>query len=380
MNALLQLREHLSSADLKGIRSGLNNAFHAPGWLYSSEELAVLEKQQLFLKSWMLACRADEISETGDYLTLKICDEPIIVARDKNGEVYASLNQCAHRGVEVAQGSGNTKKFTCPYHAWTYDVSGQLVAAPFSDTSGRDLSKCHLPRLQCTEWKGWIFVNFDLDAPSFKDFIDNWEAPLWFYQAERCTTAFKVTIEFNCNWKLVAENVSDLYHAGAVHGASFGSQFNLKDGSSPAELIPGGGWIMNFSTEQRQNFPQKFKTLPWLEDTPDFAAGKSAIFPNVNLFANRESMRTSVYRPLAVDRTEATWYFLLPEESLKEEGVEEGIDYYKEQIRTIAEEDRAVVESLQRAASSPLYVPGPLINMEEPIQHMVKYYLDFMGL
>lgn len=380
MNAPVQLREQLVSADLKGIRAKLEEAMHAPGWLYSSSEVAALEKDRLFMKTWMLGCRADEIAKPGDYLTLTIADEPVVIARTRDGQISASVNQCAHRGVEVAQGSGNTKKFTCPYHAWTYDVGGQLVAAPFSDTSGRDLTKCRLPRLQSAEWKGWVFINFDLSAGPFEDFIAAWQEPLWFYQAEKCKTAFKVQIEFNCNWKLVAENVSDLYHASAVHGATFGSQFKLKDGRSPAEMIPGGGWIMNFSTEVRQNFPQKFPTLPWLEEAPDLAAGKSAIFPNVNLFANRESIRTSVFRPVAVDRTELTLWFLLPEESLKAEGAEAGLEYYENQIRSIAEEDRAVVESLQRAAASASYVPGPLINMEAPIQHMVQHYLNVLGL
>jgi len=377
MNIPLHLDLH-ERGDFDGIRRDLAEAHHAPGWIYCSEDLAAAEEEKLFLKTWQFVCRSDEIAQVGDFWTATIGREPILVTRGKDGKARAMMNQCAHRGVEVAQGRGNATKFVCPYHAWTYDSSGALIGAPLAAQSGRDLANCRLRPLLVEEWQGWVVVNFDTDAVPFAEFIAAWEPALWFYQAGQCKTAFKVTIEFKCNWKLLTENVSDLYHASAVHGASFGSQFKLKDGKAPVTLIPGGGWVMNFTTEDRKNFPQKFKTLPWLEEHQTFAAGKSAIFPNVNLFANRESMRTSIFRPLAVDRTEATWYFLLPEDSLAAEDADEGCAYYEEQIRVIAGEDLAVVESLQRASASSRYVPGPLMGMEAPIQHMIQYYLDVM--
>jgi Rieske 2Fe-2S family protein len=366
--------------DLSGIRADLAEAYHAPGRLYSSVDLAEREKERIFLKSWLLLCRSDEVANPGDYLTMRIVDEPIIVARDKDGSIAVSMNQCAHRGVEVAEGSGNASRLSCPYHAWIYDVGGRLLSVPFAATTARDFSNCRLRQLRVAEWRGWVFANFDEHAVPFETFIADWQAPLWFYQAEQCRTAFKVVMDFKCNWKLLTENVSDLYHAGAVHGASFGKQFNLKNGPLPVELIPDGGWVMTFNSEQRQNFPQKFPTLPWLEDHSDFAAGKSAIFPNVNLFANRESMRTSVYWPLSVGVTRACWYFLMPQESLEIPGAQAGLDYYEAQIRTIAGEDQSVVESLQRASASPFYRPGPLLNLEKPIRHMINYYLDVMDI
>jgi Rieske 2Fe-2S family protein len=378
MNAMQHITQSVPD-DLRGIRADLCHAYHAPGRLYSSPEIAALEKERIFLKNWLLICRADEIAQPGDYLTMRIVDEPILVARDLDGRVAVSMNQCAHRGVEVAKGSGNAKRLSCPYHAWTYEVGGRLLTAPLSASSGRDLSKCRLRSLRVAEWRGWVFASFDADAPPFESFIAAWEPHLWFYQAAQCRTAFKVTIDMKCNWKLLTENVSDLYHARAVHGASFGSQFNLSNGELPVELVPQGGWVMNFDSTQRQNFAHKFPTLPWLVERPEFAAGKSAVFPNVNLFANRESMRTSVFWPLALDLTRVTWYFLLPQSSLDAPAAAEGLEYYEAQIKTIAGEDQAVVESLQRACASTQYRPGPLLPMEAPVRHMINYYLDVVG-
>lgn len=361
-----------------GIRADLPQAFHVPGRIYASEEVLEMEKERIFLRSWNLACRAEEIANPGDYLTLDIGGEPVIVSRTREGTVAAVINACAHRGVELATGRGNTRRFVCPYHAWTYELDGRIVGASFAKASGRDVSDRSLQPLRVAEWQGWVFVNPDRDAEPFEEFIRSWESGLWFYQAGQCRLAFTVELEFNCNWKLLTENVSDFYHASTVHAASFGKQFNFGDGSLPLQFIDRGGWIGQFDATRRANFGARFPDLPWLQGREDFAAGKAAIFPNVNIFANRESIRTSVFRPLSAGRTKAIWWFLLPEAVLNDPAAQEGIAFYREQIVQITQEDQAVVESLQRAASSRFYRPGPLVNLEAAVRHMVNCYLDVM--
>ena len=362
-----------------GIRAPLSEARHVPGEIYTSREVFELEKDRIFLKSWNLICRAEEIASFGDYIALEVGGEPIVVARTKDGAIAASINACRHRGVEVAYGRGNQKRFVCPYHAWTYGVDGQLIGAQFLQSAGRDASDCSLKRLRTAEWRGWVFVNFDPAAPAFEDFIKPWEERLWFYQAGDCRLAFTVELEFRCNWKLLTENVSDFYHASTVHADSFGKQFDFKDGEVPTDLTPPGGWTAEFDNQLRKNFSPRFADLPWLTERQSFAAGKGAIWPNANVFANRESIRTSVFRPISVDRTAATWWFLLPEAAMATPGGAENVEYYRRQIIQIATEDQAVVESLQRGAGSRYYTPGPLIRMEAAIQHMIRDYLDVMG-
>ena len=81
------------------------------------------------MKEWLLVGRVEEVEKPGDYFTHKIADEPIVVTRDKNGNIQGFANVCRHRGVQVAWNSGNTKYFSCPYHGWVYDTSGKLVDA-----------------------------------------------------------------------------------------------------------------------------------------------------------------------------------------------------------------------------------------------------------
>ena len=108
----------------------LGKARHAPGYLYGSPEIFAIEKEKIFLREWLCMARAEEIAVRGDYMTFRVMGEPLIVTRNNQDEVRAFANVCAHRGVEVASGAGNTQEFSCPYHRWLYDLDGKLVAHP----------------------------------------------------------------------------------------------------------------------------------------------------------------------------------------------------------------------------------------------------------
>src|SRR5690348_5802059 len=112
--------------DTRSVRAPLERASHIPSYFYTSPEIFRLEQERLFLKDWLCVGRVEEIADPGNYFTFKIIDEPIVVARAESGEINAFSNLCAHRGVEVAEGRGTVSKFSCPYHAWTYDLSGRL--------------------------------------------------------------------------------------------------------------------------------------------------------------------------------------------------------------------------------------------------------------
>ena len=123
------------------------------------------EIEEIFMKQWLLVGRAEEIENPGDYFTHRIADEPIVVVREKDGNNQTFANVCRHRGVQVAWDSGNTKYFSCPYHGWVYDTSGQLVNAQYLDkTQNFDKKNCRLPRIRTEMWEGFIFINFDPDA------------------------------------------------------------------------------------------------------------------------------------------------------------------------------------------------------------------------
>ena len=101
---------------LDGVRAPLVRAQHVPGSIYTSPEVLALEKGKIFLRDWLCVGRVEEIANAGDFMTFRITGEPLVVTRNGKGDINAFSDVCRHRGVEVAQGSGNAKEFSCPYH------------------------------------------------------------------------------------------------------------------------------------------------------------------------------------------------------------------------------------------------------------------------
>ena len=123
--------------DSLGTQRALTQACHAPGEIYTSPEIFRREVEVYFKRDWLYVGRIEELAAPGDYMTLRVVDEPVLVSRDKKGVLHANYNMCAHRGVQVASGSGNTRSFKCPYHGWVYGLDGQLTGAAFmADSEG----------------------------------------------------------------------------------------------------------------------------------------------------------------------------------------------------------------------------------------------------
>ena len=131
----------------------LREATHLPSYIYTSKELFEREKEEIFMKDWLAVARVEEIEKPGDYMTFHIMGEPIVVARDRDGAINAFYNLCAHRGVEVIEGDGNAKQFKCPYHAWTYDLTGKLLGASYMDEIDKfDLDNCRMQSIHSDIW------------------------------------------------------------------------------------------------------------------------------------------------------------------------------------------------------------------------------------
>jgi len=190
-----------------------------PPECYTDAEFYEFEKEAAFNHEWLCTGRESWVSNPGDYYTTEIIGEPIIVVRTLKGELKAMSSVCQHRAMLVAEGSGNTRGFLCPYHHWSYSLDGSLTNAPeMQKTCNFDKSKFGLPNFKVEVWQGFVFINFDLDA-----------APL----APRLTAVDEAIKEYDLgiaegerpeeppvfpwNWKVMFENNNDGYHASRLH-------------------------------------------------------------------------------------------------------------------------------------------------------------------
>ncbi len=377
MNAPAELPRDWNDA-LSCIEPPRPDAHFLPGELYVSPDVLRMEKSRIFMKNWLCVAREEEVAKPGDYMTLRIVGEPVVVARDADGKVVSYVNMCLHRGVEVVQGCGNAKRFNCPYHAWTYDTAGKLIGTPLVPEVLADNGEQRMRPLRTATWRGWIFVNFDLSASPFEEYIKPFEEDLWYYRTGECRIADKLVFDVPCNWKFVAENISDYYHLKAVHGASSGQFYQLGKEELPLRGYPSGGSSVVFDSSLRtQDTILPFPQLPWLKEGA-FSA-KGAIFPNVNFWCGLDSLRMWHIWPQGTDRAQAVCYVLMPEASFSVPDFAAKLEKYRRYVTAIIDEDKLTLTSLQRAASSDFLRPGRVTHLEAMVHHLMRHYAKVMA-
>ena len=356
----------------------INRARHMPGYIYTSEEIYRLEKDRIFMRDWLCVARVEEVEKLGDYITFKVMDEPIIIARASDGSINASRNSCAHRGLVVAKGSGNAKGFTCEYHGWSYDLTGQLVGAPFmDDVEDFDLSTCRLKALSCEIWAGWIFVSFNANPAPFSDHVELFEKQFSVLGMGSCRTGIKQVWDLTCNWKIMDENNLDLYHIQATHADTFGA------GITSDELgfnLHENGRFSAFYGDQPLLADGKslFGAMPWMEGQPDDFACIGHLPPNFVLVGRIDSSVAVISWPVAVNQTRLLAYQLFAEEVFDQPDLDDKIQAYDDFLRRILDEDTGIVVDTHLAMARESYQPGPLSRMEASIHHSLKHYISQM--
>lgn len=366
------------TAEFAATRLPTSLANHLPGHVYTSEDIYKREKDEIFLKDWLCVARAEELDTPGDYMTLRIFDEPIVIIRNQCGELGAYANVCRHRGVEIASGAGNTDTFSCPYHGWLYDLDGHLVGAPYmKQASGFDPASCRLDSIQLDTWAGWVFVNFDAGAEPLSKFVAEFENDFGWLAQEECRLAEKHEMTFECNWKLIVENLLDFYHVATLHQETIGQGFDvtLMDMNNKADG--------RFSCFYERKSPMG-RGKPLLDPLPALA-GRSAnlnsvghLPPNFNIIFRPDYVRPFVIWPLAPDRCKVVAFPLFPKEALNKPGFAEAARTYRELHEATLVEDLEMVKSLQNACSSRNFVPGRMSKVEAAVHNTLNWYLDRM--
>jgi salicylate 5-hydroxylase large subunit len=215
-----------------------------PAWVYSDPDIFRRERETIFRgRSWNYIALSCEVPEAGDFKRSWVADMPVIVARDDTGRANVFVNRCAHRGVEFCKApKGNAREFMCPYHQWTYNLSGDLTAVPFRKGFKRQggmpddfrLEDHALEKLAVTERNGAIFASFDPATEPFEDYLG--ERMLHYF--DRIFDGRELRVlgymrqRIPANWKLYFDNQKDPYHATLLH--YFLISFGLFRASEPS--------------------------------------------------------------------------------------------------------------------------------------------------
>ncbi len=313
---------------------------------FTDEALFDLEMKHIFEGNWIYLAHESQIANVNDYFTTTIGRQPIVITRNKQGELNAIINACSHRGATLCRHKkGNKASFTCTFHGWTFNNSGKLLKVKDGNGAGYPESfnkdGCHdlkkVPRFE--SYRGFLFGSLNPDVPPLTEFLGE-STKIIDMIVDQSPEGLEVlrgssTYTFDGNWKLQAENGADGYHVSSVHWnyaattnqrklAAAGDNIKAMDAGSWAKQ--GGGfyafehghmllWTKWGNPEDRPAYPIRDQLVAQHgQAKADWMIGHSrnlCLYPNVYLM-DQFSSQIRVLRPIAVDKTEVTIYCIAP--------------------------------------------------------------------
>ena len=352
---------------LEGLARPVSEAKGLPPAAYISGDFAALERERLFSRTWMCAGFARDIPRPGDVWPVNIAGAPILLLRDEEGQVRAFYNSCRHRGTALlTEACHGLRTLTCPYHGWTYDLTGGLRATP--DFGGNDIGfegsafsqqalGLRPVRLFC--WHDWVFVNLDGEAPPFEEYARDLIEYCEGYDFSEFEVGGIAEFEFHANWKIVAENLLETYHTRRVHPALTERLRAVYEGSRTANDATRTKFRRgSFFASYNDVAPSDLRAwgLPAAAEVPDRwrrRHGYLHLFPNLILFIEPHNLCSIVEQPVAADHTRQRWHFCFVGEGATASHHAQSrarlIDFWTQ----VNNEDIAICEKVQLGRSSP---------------------------
>jgi phenylpropionate dioxygenase-like ring-hydroxylating dioxygenase large terminal subunit len=323
-----------------------------PGSFYTSPEFFAWEKQTVLRDGWHCLGRMDEVPNIGDFYTLTLLDEPLIVVRDTPDTVQVLSNVCRHRGMPVALGAGNAKRFVCTYHAWTYDLDGHLLRAARMKNAGFDAEKCGLPQINSMVWNGFIYATLSDSPAPLADTLAELNTLIAPYEPENYRLVHQAGEVWQTNWKSLVENFMEGYHLSVVHPQTL-------HGYTPTGLSkkgPSGAGFTSYLANYPDQADGRGQGADGLSDAQRRRSTLFAAFPTQVCSVAASLLVSLSLFPLAADQVLVRWTLSGYGDDLDAETLENRVALWNEVNR----EDREKLELMQAALSSRHAIGGPL--------------------
>jgi Rieske 2Fe-2S family protein len=369
-----------------------------PQSLYLEPDAFEFDLQAIFNRNWHMAGFECELPRAGDHVASVVGRTPIVVVRKRNGDVAAFHNSCRHRGAQVCKtGAGHAARLVCPYHQWSYDLDGRLLAARGME-AGFDLAGHSLSSLRVETAGGCIYVAMSDDAPDFAPFRAVLDPALRPYGLRDAKVAFVQELIEEANWKLVMENGRECHHCAACHPElgkvlpiNIGESVFLEEAASSDFMshlrslgIDTGEHLGDWWQVGR--YPFRDGALSYsadgtplvrqaLSDTNGRNLGtlRWAVEPNNFCHVTSDLAFAFTANPAGPLRTVVTAKWLVHKDAV--ENVDYRLDRLTELWSQTNVQDRDLAENNQRGVSGAGYVPGPYSRTSEPyVLRLVDWY------
>jgi len=340
--------------------------------VYTSASFLERELAGIFRRDWICVGRADALAEPGDYVTHDIAGQPVLVLRDREGQLRAMSNVCLHRMSTILAGRGRVKTVSCPYHGWTYNLDGTLRgAAAMSRNDAFCKEDYRLPPIRCEEWLGWVFVTLNPEVEPAARRLSEVEGLIADFGMEDYTETFFEAHLWDTNWKVLAENFMESYHLPVCHAGTIGGLSKLDE-----MVCPPGRETFNYHTILK-------------DDRLKIALAHPS---NTRLKGDlrRTTFLLAIYPSLLITLTPGYfWYLsLLPNgpgqvrigfgggmspDFVNDPDAQAHFRQLKTLLDEVNVEDRGCTERVYRGLSSGLARPGHLSHLERPNYDFARY-------
>ena len=187
---------------------------------FVSRDYMEQEWDSVWRRQWLLAGLQSDVKKPGDYFVFDLGREQILVTQTAENNIQGFYNVCQHRGnTLITEERGHAINFRCAYHAWTYDINGDLSIVPYKErfTEGAPGQDRSLKKVHTECWNGFVFVCLAEEPMPFKAFLGPLDEILSPYQFDKMTIVQDQTVNLDCNWKAVIDNFGELYHVDFLH-------------------------------------------------------------------------------------------------------------------------------------------------------------------
>ena len=320
---------------------------------YTQQRWFDADQSEVISRSWQWICHGEKLRDPGSYVTEDVAGMPIVAVRGSDGELRAFYNVCKHRAHHLLSGEGTTNNIVCPYHAWSYDLGGQLKSARHTtNLTDFDVSTVCLDQVQVEEFGGFIYVNLDATAAPLAEQSGELAAEIaqWAPDVKDLTFAHRLSYTINSNWKNVVDNFLECYHCHVAH----------KDFVS---LVDMDTYKVTTHGIYSSHMAEAGKSDNSAYDVSNATVTDHAVWwlwPNTCMmrYPGRGNMIVLKIIPAGPDLTYETYDFFL-ESSEPNEAELESIRYLDEVLQV---EDINLVESVQRGMQTPAFTQGRIVN------------------
>ncbi len=352
-------------------RRALAQASPLPGWCYASPEWHERELDSVFRNEWLCVGRVDQVPNPGDFFSIPLLGQPLIVVRDHSNKVNVLSAVCRHRGAVITESDGRCRQFVCPYHNWTYALDGQLVATPglpppMEESIGFANAHYRLNALTTEFWAGFIFVTFNPNAMPLLESLGTLPGFLGNYRLENMQFVRRDIYEVDCNWKVWLENAFENYHVPTLHRKHVDP---TKPQSWSFEQTD-GRWEAMYS-ERSIVAHSGLPTLDGLSEKEASGLYHIWVKPSLHLVLTASFARYLLYLPEGTGKFRLMVNWTFPRSAIERPDFAEIVsrDYY-DKFAEVFKEDLRIATNVQRGMRSRAFEPGRY-SVEEYIVHRI---------